>query len=88
MNQYTNIQHTNYQLLLTKGSSMCHHREVVTLNNKSNKVRHKSKFKSTAQRMVLPLSAISHHSTYSQITVVICARNEFLSTFAVVASCW
>ena len=85
INQYTNIHHRNYQMLLTNGSSMCHHREMVSVNNKSNKVRHKLEFKSTAQRMVVLLSPMSHSSSYSQITVVVCSPNEFLSRVAAVA---
>ena len=82
MNQYTNIHHRNYQIQLTEGTPMCNHREMVSLINKSSKVRHKLKFTSTAQRMMVPLSPMSHHSSYSQITVVVCAPNEFLSRLA------
>ena len=64
---------------------MCHHREMVSVNNKSNKVKHKSKFKSTAQRMVVMLSAMSHHTTYSEITVLVCSPNGLLSRINVVA---
>ena len=48
VNQYTNIHHRNHQMLPTKDNSMCHHPERVRLNNKSNEVRHKLKFKLAA----------------------------------------
>ena len=72
-------------MLPTKGNSMCHHPQRVSLNNKSNKVGHKLKFKSTAQRMVVVQSPMSHHSSYHQITVVVCSPNVFLSKVAAVA---
>ena len=70
MNQYTNIHGRNYQIQLTEGSPMCHHREVmVSLNNKSSKVKDKGKIKSAAQKMVVPLSRMSHHNNCSQTIV-------------------
>ena len=56
-----------------------------SMNNETNKVRNRIKFKSSAQRMVVLLSPMSHHSSYSQNTVFVCAPNDFLSRFAVVA---
>ena len=85
INQYTNIHHKNYQMFPTKGNSMCHHPQSMSLNNKSNKVGHKLKFKSTAQRMVVLQSPMSHHSSHHQITVVVCSPNTFLSEVAAVA---
>ena len=77
INQYTNIQQRNYQMLPTKGNSTCQHPQRVCQNNKSNKVRHILKFKMTAQRMVVLQSPSSHHSSEHQITVVVCSPNAF-----------
>ena len=54
---------------------------MVTVNNKSNKVRHGLKFKSSAQGMVVLLETMSHHSSSSGITVVVRAASQFLSRF-------
>ena len=63
---------------------MCQYPQRVCQNNKSNKVRHKLKFKMTAQRMVLLQSPSSHHSSQHQITVVVCSPNAFLFEVAAV----
>ena len=64
---------------------MCQHPQRVCPNNKSNKVGHKLKFKTTAQRMVVLHSPSSHHSSQPQITVVVCSPNAFLFEVAAVA---
>ena len=61
---------------------MCHHKEMVSVNNESNKVKHKLKFKSTAHMTVIPLSPMFHRSSYSQITAIVCSPKELLSRAA------
>ena len=85
INQYTNIHRKNYQMLPTKGDSMCQHPQRVCQNNKSNKVGHKSKLKMIAQRMVVLHSPSSHHISQHQITVVVCFPNTLPFVVAVVA---
>ena len=64
---------------------MCQHPQRVSQNKKSNKVGRKLKFKSTAERMVVLQSPMSHHSGEQQLTVVVCSPNVFLFEVAVVA---
>ena len=63
---------------------MCHYPQRVSLINKSNKVGHKLKLKSTALRMVVLQSPMSHPSSYHLITFVVSSPNVFLSEVVVV----